>query len=109
MPQRATMPSALSFAQFAVLVASQVACAGPLRFHVSRFTPQSMVASPQWCVGRNSPDQVSACAIMAVLFLKLQSTSHEGNGHGALVLSMHDGDTGMRKEQPARVKVTSQM
>ncbi len=40
------------------------------------------------------------CAIMAVLFCRLQSGSQRGNGHGS-PLSMHDGDGERRKLHPA--------
>ena len=40
------------------------------------------------------------CAIMAVLFRRLQSGSQRGNGHGS-PLSIHDGDGERRKLHPA--------
>ena len=39
------------------------------------------------------------CAIMAVLFRRLQSGSQRGNGHGS-PLSIHDGDGERRKLHP---------
>jgi hypothetical protein len=98
-PQRLTLPDALSAAQLAALVASHVVFRTSALIQLFEPHCQSSVTYPQRWAGAK-PSIESVADIMAVELITDQSASQpRGIGHDSL-FSMHEGDGSVAEAAP---------